>query len=126
MSDQWVQDMSDAVDAAEHRIQQDEVATQPALTPRTMDNWRWLLYGTCCANHRWNSISIESGCNRSPLLTVELSSQSKVAMLELVGHWLEVLHELVEGLEVGLLSEWRLGGCPAGTLCVAENLLWTF
>ena len=53
-------------------------------------------------------------------MQAELSSQSKVEMLELVGHWLEVLHELVEELEGGLGfsldGHWRF---PAGIVCVA-------
>ena len=33
---QWIQEMANAVNAAELRTQQDEVATQPATTPRTL------------------------------------------------------------------------------------------
>ena len=35
----WIQDMLDAVESAEQqRVQQDEVATQPATTPRNLDS----------------------------------------------------------------------------------------
>ena len=39
--------------------------------------------------------------------------------VELVDHFLEVLHELVEELEVWASVRIEAGGCPAGMLCVA-------
>ena len=61
MADQaWIQEMADAAEAAEQRTQQDEVATQPALTPRALEvnadqppDWLQFENGQCLesANH---------------------------------------------------------------------------
>ena len=33
----WIQQMAEAEEAAEHQAQQDEVATQPSLSPRSLE-----------------------------------------------------------------------------------------
>ena len=73
-----IQDMTDAVDAAEQRNQQDEVATQPATTPRSIDPEarEWLV------NLPKPPPSLEHNLKKSTGGNIQPPGTSKITMLE--------------------------------------------